>query len=750
MKKIALIFFFGLSITNIFSQNFYLSKEILANPSLLDKEIPKIAKSILNNYTEKDKETYYINKRALEILSGQYQDAFVSIDSLRNILGKEYPDEAMLISSQYELYLRGLTSKTSFEDAYRTAFKVLYDPLTEFAKLRFPGRFHVNIGEREEEIQEILDKQKNKDSIDQNTMLKLSSLYLSKKVAEKSKSLAISLIDEEDQKRFYINDSIAISTKNGGNIALKMAKRINVSEPMPTILIFDIYPGKSGFRYDHLVKEAAYYGYVGVVASTRGKRFSSNEIEPFEHDANDAYNIIDWISKQPWSNGQVGMMGGSYLGFSQWAATKKMHPALKTIVPQVAVGIGIDYPMHNNVFMSYMLRWINYVTNDKFNDDKDFRDGEKWSKVYNEWYRTGKSFRALDSIEGSPDKIFQRWLDHPDYDKYWQDMATSEDDFAKINIPILTTTGYFDADQRGAMHYMKEHIKRNKNAEHYFIIGPYHHGGGQGRSSKKIGEYVIDSIAKNDMDVIAYQWFDYILKGKEKPKRLKDKINYQVMGANIWKHKPSLKSMNGDTLTYYFDNVRIGKDYKLVQSKTDSNEYIRQEVDFLFRGDSIVKQNSTYAKELNVRNQLSFQTEPFERDFDINGSFIADINAEINKKDMDITLELYELMSDGRYFKLSDFIGRASYAKDKRKRQLLVPGKKESMPVRNSFFVSKRIKKGSKLIVLLGINKNPNWQINYGTGKNVSDETIEDGKTPLQIKWFSDSTIKIPISKVDK
>ncbi len=81
------------------------------------------------------------------------------------------------------------------------------------------------------------------------------------------------------------------------------------------------------------------------------------------------------------------MIGGSYLGFGQWAATKKLHPALKTIVPQVAVGIGIDYPMNNNVFMSYMLQWARYVTNNKFTDEAEFKNYEKWIALYKAWYK---------------------------------------------------------------------------------------------------------------------------------------------------------------------------------------------------------------------------------------------------------------------------------------------------------------------------------------------------------------------------
>ncbi len=753
MKKITLILFLGLSITNVCAQKFHLSKETVNNPSLLDIEIPEIAKSILKNYTEKDKETYYENKIVLAILSNQYSDALVSIDSLRKISDNEYPKEIKLKCIEFDLYARALMSGTSFSKGYENTFNELYTVLPEEAKLRFSRKFDKKIEDKEKKIVKFLEKQKDKDSIDQNDAIKLSSLYLSKVIIDKSKSIALSLAQKEDAKKYHIQDSISLTMKDGGVAALRIGRSKTDNKPKPTILIYSIYPSDSGIRDDFLVKQAAYYGYNGVVASTRGKRFSPDAIEPFEHDAKDAYEIINWISKQPWSDGQIGMMGGSYVGFSQWAAAKNKPSALKTIVPMVSVGIGVDYPMNNNVFMSYMLQWIRFVTNNKYIDLNDFSDGTKWNTVFYEWYKSGKSFRELDTIEGQSNKVFQRWLDHPDYDKYWQDMAVSEEDFAKIDIPILTTTGYFDADQRGAMHYMKQHLRRNKKANHYFVIGPYTHGAGAGRSSKKIGKFVADSIAKNDMTVLAYQWFDHIMKGAKKPNLLKDRINYQVMGANTWKHKPTLKSMNTDTLTYYLDNVRIGKDYKLTKIKNDGKEYVRQEMDYLDRTDSITNWSHwgpSILEELEIRNDITFTTEPFEESFDINGSFIADLYVEINKKDMDVLMKLYEVLPDGTYFQLSDFLGRASYAKDMKKRQLLIPGNKEYIPAHNTFFVSKRIKKGSRLVFLLGIKKSPFWQINYGTGKNVSDETIEDGKMPLQIKWFSDSTIKIPISKIPK
>jgi uncharacterized protein len=125
--------------------------------------------------------------------------------------------------------------------------------------------------------------------------------------------------------------------------------------------------------------------------------------------------------------------------------------------------------------------------------------------------------------------------------------------------------------------------------------------------------------------------------------------------------------------------------------------------------------------------------------------FDGKLIASINKKDMDFGITLFEVMPDGKYFHLSYYMGRASYAKDMSKRQLLTPGKIESITFDRSRMVCRQLSKGSRLLVVLNINKNSDAQINYGTGKDVSEETIQDAKVPLQIKWYNDSFIRIPV-----
>lgn len=550
----------------------------------------------------------------------------------------------------------------------------------------------------------------------------------------------------DDTANYIIEDSVLIKTKDGAQISALVVRKKGVAEPQSTIFQFTIYARKTDIKK---VKEAADKGYVGVMAYTRGKRYSPDEVVPYEHDGEDANTVIDWISKQSWSNGKIGMYGGSYNGFTQWAATKHLHPALKTIVPSASAAPGLDVPMTNNVVMSFVFPWTYYVSNNKFLDETDY-NGPQWGDLYWKWFETGKPYRALDTLVGRPgNKVFQRWLDHPAYDAYWQNMLPYKEEFSKINIPVLSTTGYFDGGQIGATYYLREHYAYNSQANHYFLIGPYGHFGSQGYPDSTYRGYKIDPVANIPIHDIIYQWFDYILKSGPKPAFLKDKINYQVMGSNEWKHTSSLSKMSNDTLTFYLSNAASKAPYRLSTQKLAKEGFVMQQADYKDRDsyNSYYYLNKVIYDSLFANNGLLFVSEPLAKPLEISGCFTGELKAIINKKDMDCSVVLFELTPEGKYFYLSYFMGRASYAKDKTKRHLLTPGKKEPIPFSNTYMTSRKLSKGSKLVAIINVNKSPFEQINYGTGKDVNDETIKDANVPLKIKWLNDSYLKVPVWK---
>ncbi len=536
----------------------------------------------------------------------------------------------------------------------------------------------------------------------------------------------------------YLRDSVLLKTRDGAYVTVMIAHKKGVTEKLPAIFQFTIYARRSDTSK---IQEAADRGYVGVFAYTRGKWNSPGKPLAYETDGRDAYDVIDWISKQPWSDGRVGMYGGSYNGFTQWAAAKKLHPALKTIVPSAAVAPGLDVPMTNNVQMSFVFSWTYYTSNNKFLDEKDY-NGPQWNQLYWKWYNAGLAYHTLDSLTGrGANNMFSHWVTHPTYDQYWQHMIPYKKDFANINIPVLTTTGYYDGGQIGGMYYYREHLKYNDNPNHYVIIGPYGHFGSQGHPDSVFNGYRIDDAARINIHEIIYQWFDYIFKNKPKPAFLKDKFNFEVMGSNEWKHVPSLKQMNNDTLRFYLDNSRLNP------VKPLKKHFASQRVDFANRNSisSYYFLNQLIYDTLNTGSSLVFKSDPLAKPLTISGAFSGVLKTIINKKDMDYHVVMFEEMPDGKYFYLTYFMGRASYAADPEKRRLLKPGQMETIPFTNSYITSRQFSKGSRIVILLNINKSPFEQINYGTGRNVSDETIRDAQEPLQIKWFNDSYINVPV-----
>ncbi|MBR9855337.1 MAG: CocE/NonD family hydrolase [Algicola sp.] len=566
----------------------------------------------------------------------------------------------------------------------------------------------------------------------------------------------------ENNSSYLVQDSILIPTSDGAKIHAIVVRNPEMEESGPAVLFHTIYARKSDLDR---AKKAADHGYVGVVSYTRGKGLSPDSIVPYKYEATDTYEVIDWISKQEWSNQKVGMYGGSYVGFTQWAAVKnKVHPALKTIVPSVAAAPGIAEPMENGIHWNFHYSWHHYVSNNKYLDTTLYNNWQRWNNLNMKWFETGVAYKAMDSLDELPNPQFRERLLHPTYDSYWQNMMPYKEEFAHINIPVLATTGYYDGGQVGTQYYLKEHTKYNTNAAHYLVIGPYTHFGAQEKPSSHILGYDIDPVAQIDITELIFEWFDHILKGKTKPALLQDKINYQVMGANKWGHAPSLQAMANDTLKYYLSNERSGvtfaslfgtgnngKDehYSRSEEPLDSTDYLEQVIDFTDR--SNLTWNSSgwrniVSDSFMVGQGFSFVTEPFESDFEVNGSFGGEIAVSINKKDFDYTVVVYEQTPDGEFFALTlPYKARASFAHSLEKRQLLTPDEKTKLPFGIVRMTSKKISKGSRLVVVINGNKEPFTELNYGTGKNVSEEAINDANEPLTIKWYGDGYIQFPV-----
>jgi len=741
----------------------------VAGDSALAAAMPGWARQVLTIYAEPDRDKYLDNRFRLQIVAGHYQEAGLTMAALRDLRQGATPARPTAAHIPYQIYLAAKARQTAgglpFDGTFTQSFRTIVGRLdAKTAGHQVPWAFGTPLRVLQGNLRAALDRQQGKATIALADAVELLRMYLAAEAYQSFEPLTAALQAEDDGRRYVIDRDIAVRTRDGATICALVVRPRGASGRLPALLNFTIYA--ESHRNMSEARRTASHGYVGVEGLTRGKGCSPDQPVPIEHDGADAAALIEWISRQSWSDGRVGMYGGSYEGFTQWAAAKHMPRALMAMMPSVTFAPGVDFPMDGNVFMNYAYPWPFYTTNGKALDDATYYDAGRWTRLNRRWYVGGQAYRELAKIDGTPNPIFSRWLEHPSYDAYWQSAIPYQAEFARIKIPVLTTTGYYDSGQIGALYYFAQHYKYNPAAEHYLVIGPYDHIGGQRGTISPLGTvtnvlrgYQLDSVAHLDIGELRYQWFDYLFKGAPKPAVLKDKVNYQVMGANMWKHAPSLAAMADRRLTFYLSAVRSGGGYRLRQQKPAGDGYIDQKVDLADRtdvdrklaGGDIIDQAlddwSIVGEEPKIGHAVEFVSDRFTQPTEVSGLFSGRLTFIANKADFDFSVTLFELTPKGEYFQLSYHWARASYVEDRTRRRLLVPGKRQSLTFANGRLTSRQLQRGSRLVVVLGVIKQPGEQINYGTGKDVNDETLADAGAPLQIRWFDESFINVPVRR---
>lgn len=550
------------------------------------------------------------------------------------------------------------------------------------------------------------------------------------------------LVRADAERRFIVDDQVLIPTPDGAKIAAIVVRPRSIgARKLVSLLCFTIY-ANDRWAFADAVKMAA-YGYAGAVAYTRGKGRSPGPVVPYVHDGADAATVIEWLAHQPWSDGRVGMFSGSYNASTQWAAVKHHPPALKAIATNASNAPGVDTPMQGNVFQSFIYPWPFYTTDTKGLDDETYDEAARWDGLERKWYASGRPYRDLDQIDGKPNPVFDTWLDHPSYDAYWRRLIPYGPEFAKVDIPVFVETGYYDGGMVGALYYLEQHYRYRPSADHRLLVGPYHHTAMQTGVLPVVDGYAIDPAARIDLQDVRLKWFDHIFHGAPLPALLKDRINFEVMGENRWRHVGALSQMADQRLRLYLTDQRDGAGFRFSRTAPAAGASGPElEVNLADRSDAA---DRPPADRPDVRNALVFSTGRLARATEVDGLFQARLGVVTNKRDFDLAVDFYELRADGRYLPLASYLGRASYMADRSRRRLLAPGRPTSLVFESQTLTARLLSPGSRIVAIVGVPKRPDAQINYGTGKDVSDESIADAKTPLSVRWLPGSYLELGV-----
>jgi len=288
-------------------------------------------------------------------------------------------------------------------------------------------------------------------------------------------------------------------------------------------------------------------GYIIVYQDVRGKYGSEGDyvmtrplkgpLNPTETDhATDTYDTIDWLVKNvPESNGRVGMIGGSYEGYTAVMATVHPHPALKVSVPfapMVDGWMGDDW-FHNGAFRQDGS--LQYV----YDQEATRKGDEKWWSGARDTYQAfleAGSAGAMAASHGLDQLGYWRQLvQHTTYDAFWQGQAVDRLMAAEpVKVPTMIVDGLFDQeDIYGGPALFKALAPKDPKGEMiHFVLGPWNHGDGR-RIGRSIGAIQFEGdtavwFRRNIMQ----PFLDYYLKDGPKPDT--PRVLVYETGADQW------------------------------------------------------------------------------------------------------------------------------------------------------------------------------------------------------------------------
>lgn len=431
-------------------------------------------------------------------------------------------------------------------------------------------------------------------------------------------------------------------------------------------------------------------GYAYVFQDVRGRHESEGRWEPFRDDAQDGYDTIEWAAAQPWSNGKVGMEGGSYLGHVQWRAAQAAPPHLVTIFPRVAsTSIYHDWITVNGGWrLAFNFGWgpvrqeSRIMQNTGPHTMEGGPEGISYDRVV--WHLPLNEMQAL---VGRDAQFYDDWLAHPEYDDYWRSLSV-EESFDAINVPVHTMGGFFDIFAQGTLrgyagvsrHGATEDARKGS----HMVIGPWEHG-----VSRTVGDMDWGPAAAIDTNALALRWFDHWLRGIDNGLRDEPPVKVFVMGRNEWSYEQEYPLARTEYRPLYLHseggaNGSQGDGRLAWEPPEGDSEADRYVYDPRNPVPSLGGANCCgVATPSGIRDQrpierrpdvLVYTSEILSEPVEVIGPVELVIHASSSAVDTDFVAKLVDVYPDGRSFNVAEGILRARHRGGVETSELMEPG----------------------------------------------------------------------------
>jgi putative CocE/NonD family hydrolase len=257
-------------------------------------------------------------------------------------------------------------------------------------------------------------------------------------------------------------------------------------------------------------------------------------------ESTDAYDTIEWLVKNtPESNGKVGVIGSSYLGFTTLMAEINPHPALKAAVPQspmVDGWMGDDW-FHNGAFRVSGIDYVVSLSTNKAEGGGEFALGT--SDDYTRYLEAGSIGDYAKSLGVANVAGVRKFLENPAYTDFWSLQAVDKWLAAQpLKVPTLIEVGQWDQEDSygGPAVYRALEPKDTNNDMVFLHIGPWRHSGAN-HYGFELGALTFTGDTAREWRVHHVKpFFDHYLKGGPDPKT--PPVLTYATGINDWQSSP--------------------------------------------------------------------------------------------------------------------------------------------------------------------------------------------------------------------
>jgi len=455
-------------------------------------------------------------------------------------------------------------------------------------------------------------------------------------------------------------------------------------------------------------------GYAVVLQDVRGRYASAGEFDPLHQETRDGEDTLNWAGRAPWSNGKIGMVGGSYLGIVQWKAALSGNRYLKCIFPVVS---GDDdysdrlYSPGGAMKLGNRLLWLASNMRVPGYTPPDF----------------GLFVRALPlqaadlAATGQRIKMYQDAIEHPTFDNYWKSISTRQQ-LAKVKVPVFSVGGWYDNFVQSDLEAFSALRAMGRTA--HTLIGPWAHN-----MSTPFDGVSFGPGASAPVQRLQLEWFNRWLKDKPPPKEW-PAARIFVMGANRWRDEYEWPLARAVSTPLYLSsddgaNSLAGDGVLLWQSprKDQEDHFVYDPANPVptMGGNtccnpSVFRWGPVDQAPVETRQDvLVYTSEPLKEELEVTGPVKAVLHVATSARDTDFTVKLVDVYPGGRAINLTDGILRLRYRQGLDRVVLAEPGRVYEVTV-DAGVTSNVFLPGHRLRVEVSSSNFPRFDRNLNTG----------------------------------